>query len=60
MLIKYLITCWQAMIRMKEGGVFYLESHDNHPVVVKSHVIASGKSIHLGSNHLIEIHLRDG
>ena len=43
MLIKYLITRWQAMIRMKEGGVFYLENHDKLPIVVKSHVIASGK-----------------
>ena len=40
---------------MKEGGVFYLENHDKHPIVVKSHVIASGKQIHLDSNHLIEI-----
>ena len=40
---------------MKEGGVFYLENHDKHPIVVKSHAIASGKQIHLGSNHLIEI-----
>ena len=43
------------MIRMKEGGVFYLEKHDKHPIVVKSRVIASGKQIHLGSNHLIQI-----
>ena len=55
MLIKYLITRWQAMIRMKEGGLFYLENHNKHPIVVKSRVIASEKQIHLGSNHLIEI-----
>ena len=40
---------------MKEGGVFYLENHDKHPIVVKSRAVASGQQIHLGSNHLIEI-----
>ena len=33
----------------------YLENHENHPIVVKSCVIASGKHIHMGSNQLIEI-----
>ena len=40
---------------MKEGGVFYLENHAKHPIVINIHVIASGKQIHLGSNHLIAI-----
>lgn len=45
----------QAMIRMKEGGVFYLENHGKHPIAVNSRVIASGQRIRLGSNRLIEI-----
>ena len=43
------------MIRMKEGGIFNLENHRKHPIVVQSRVIASGKHIHMGFNHLIEI-----
>jgi len=45
----------QAMIKMKEGGVFYLENHGKRPIAVNSRVIASGQHIRLGSNRLIEI-----